>query len=312
MIHLTPPGNLFQDQYVTRASELLRTWQGEVVHSYGLIGVPLAKSSISHSGAHLAPAAFRQSLSSFTTYAVESGCDLQRERIIDFGDIAMHTTDVTESHKRIKDTVYELLQENEKLFPIIIGGDHSVSYPAIAAFQQARGKTAVIQFDAHCDVRNLQDGGVTNGTPFRKLLEEKHIEGDYLYQVGIRNFVNSEAYVHYVKQAGVRMVTMEEVETVGIQSVIQSILKEVGEKAEHLYVSLDMDVLDQAYAPGCPAAAPGGMTSSVLMEALNLIARSPLFSGIDIVEVDPSVDFRSMTSKLSAYLILSLLTKRMK
>ncbi|MEW4282105.1 formimidoylglutamase [Priestia koreensis] len=312
MIHLTQPGTLFQDQYVTRASELLQKWQGEGVHSYGLIGVPLAKTSISHSGAHLAPAAFRQSLSGFTTYAAESGCDLQRERIIDFGDIAMHATDVIESHKRIKDTLYELLQKNEKLFPIIIGGDHSVSYPAIAAFQQARGKTAVIQFDAHCDVRNLHDGGVTNGTPFRKLLEEKHIEGDYLYQVGIRNFVNSEAYIHYVKQAGVRMVTMEHVTAVGIQNVMQNILHEVEQKADHLYVSLDMDVLDQAYAPGCPAAAPGGMSSSVLIEALSLIARSPLFSGIDLVEVDPTVDFRSMTSKLSAYMVLSVLEKRIR
>ncbi len=305
--YLKSPGTPFVDRYVTRFSELIKPWNGAELHEVALIGTPLAKSSISHSGAHLAPATIRKALSAFTTYSSEDDLDLAQWKITDLGDIVMHVTDIVQSQERIFQTLSEVYGKTTTLLPIILGGDNSITYPSLKAFAKAKGRVGVIQFDAHHDLRNLEDGGPTNGTPFRSLLETKTIVGKNLIQIGIRDFSNSKAYQLYAEENGVTFYTMKDVRQTAIKALIDKAMKKLQAQVDVIYVSLDMDVVDQAEAPGCPAIGPGGMAGITLLEAISYLGEQPLVRGLEIVEIDPTVDFRDMTSRLAAHVILHFL-----
>ncbi len=301
----------FRDSQVIKAHEIIHPWDGESqISGIGLIGAPLSKPSISLSGASQTPGVIRQMFSTLSTYAIEQETDLAEETITDFGDVEMHLTDIPTSHDRIYQTFTSVLGDQPGLVPIVLGGDHSISYPSIRAFSENRRKVGVIQFDAHHDLRNREDGGTGNGTPFRALIEEGVISGDQLIQIGIRNFSNSQPYHKYGKDHGVTVYTMKDVREQRLADILHQSIQQLKAHVDVIYVSLDMDVLDQAFAPGCPAIGPGGMTSDDLLEGIEVFAKEPMVKGMDIVEIDPTVDFRNMTSKLAAFIILTFMLHR--
>jgi formiminoglutamase len=306
--YLCPAGKaVFKDSEVTKAHEMIVPWNGEKVDGFGILGSPLSKPSISHSGAAEAPAAIRKALSSYTTYAIGDEVDLKSVRLTDFGDVNMHVTDLIESQKRIEDTFLKIFEAHPDMTPIIFGGDHSTSCPSIKAFAATKGTVGVIQFDAHHDLRNLEDGGPSNGTPFRGLIESGALKGEHLVQIGIRDFSNSREYHDYGKDQGVTFYTMKDVRDRRITAILKESVAHLQGKVDVLYVSVDMDVLDQAYAPGCPAIGPDGMESRTLLEAIEFLGRQPLVRGMDIVEIDPTIDFRNMTSRVAAHVVLNFL-----
>ncbi|MCA1032597.1 formimidoylglutamase [Bacillus timonensis] len=303
---------IFQDRFVKKANELLISADARNDSRFILVGAPLSKSSISHSGASFAPATIRKMLSSYSTYAIEENIELENEEIVDVGDIVMHPTDIVQSQKRIEDTVSELLEVHQTKQLILLGGDHSVSFPAIKAFAGGKRRVGVIQFDAHHDLRNLEDGGPTNGTPFRSLLESGSLKGEHLIQIGIRNFANGKAYSSYGKEQGVSIYTMKDVREQSLSLIVKEAIRKLENEVDVIYLSVDVDVLDQAFAPGCPAIGPGGMSSEELLNAILFLAQHDKVQGMDIVEIDPTLDFRDMTSRVAAWIILNfILGKRM-
>ncbi|WP_406686092.1 formimidoylglutamase [Rossellomorea vietnamensis] len=310
--HIKPAGKAqFKDRYTTKAAELLTPWEEGKKGDIAIIGAPLSKPSISHSGASFAPDAIRRCLNSFTTYNIERGTDLQEDSkaIIDFGDITMHPTSIEESHQRIYESTKALIETIVAPFTIILGGDHSITTSTVKAIKETKGTVGIIQFDAHHDLRNTEDGGPTNGTPFRRLLEEGHINGEHLIQIGIRNYANAKAYHDYAIEQGVTIHTMKDVRQQHITKLIQDSLAQLQDKVDTIYLSVDMDVLDQAYAPGCPAIGPGGMHPDTLTEAVQTALQHPLVHTMDIVEIDPTLDIRDMTSRVAAHLMLETLLK---
>lgn len=201
----------------------------------------------------------------------------------------------------------ELLTDHPDWVPLILGGDNSISYSTIKAIAQLKGTTAVFQFDAHHDVRNTEDGGPTNGTPFRRLLDEDIIEGQNLIQLGIREFSNSLSYEEYAKKHNVDIHTMGMIREKGLVPTIKDVLDTVKRRTDSIFISVDMDVLDQSHAPGCPAIGPGGLYTDELLQAVRYIAQDPRVAGIEIVEVDPTLDFRDMTSRAAAHVMLHAL-----
>ncbi|MBO8172272.1 MAG: formimidoylglutamase [Bacillaceae bacterium] len=306
--HLYPAGKArFEDRGIIKADTLLKEWNGSQVNGFGLVGVPLSRTSISHSGASAAPDSIRRVLASFSTYAVEEDLELCRQTITDLGDIKMHVTDNGVSRQRIEETLTHLLTDHPRMIPLILGGDHAISRPAISAFSRARGKVGVIQFDAHHDLRNLEDGGPSNGTPFRGLLEDGGLDGRRLVQIGIRNFANGKVYRQYAEEQAITVYTMKEVRARSMTHILEESLETLRSHVEHIYVSVDMDVLDQAFAPGCAAIGPGGMDSFTLFEAVEFLGRQGDVTGLDIVEIDPTRDFRDMTSRTAAFVLLTFL-----
>lgn len=305
----SPDQAAFRDQMETKVAHWIRQWDGSEPLLAGVIGIPLSKPSISHSGASTTPASVRTAFKSFTTYSMEYGVDLQDLAVRDLGDIQMHVTDIRECHRRIEESLRALYQQQPHLIPIIFGGDHSTSCPSVKAFvdRHPGKKVGIIHFDAHHDVRNFEDGGPTNGTPFRGILESGVVEGRNIVQIGIRGFMNSKPYHDYVMSKGVHIFTSRDVRRQGIDTVLDQALALAGDGTDILYVSFDVDVIDQAYAPGCPAIGTGGMNPWDALDALYRLGTLPQVQGLDFVCIDPTVDVRNVTSRLAVQFMLSFL-----
>ncbi|RIW36079.1 formimidoylglutamase [Bacillus salacetis] len=309
--HLKGAGKAqFKDRFTKKANELLSPWEEGRKGDIALIGAPLSKSSISHSGASFAPDVIRRCLGSYSTFSIEDERELSDNTFVDFGDILMHPTSIVESQNRIYESLSQVLTENAAPFTIVLGGDHSISTSSIEAFAEHKGRVGVIQFDAHHDLRNVEDGGPTNGTPFRRLLERGILKGEDLVQIGIRNYSNAGAYYQYAMKNDVGVYTMKEVRERNIGDIMKEALEMLESKVDTIYLSVDMDVLDQAFAPGCPAIGPGGMDSATLMEAVSIGCQHPKTAAMDIVEIDPTLDIRDMTSRIAAHLLLNCLKAR--
>ncbi|MUV37469.1 Formimidoylglutamase [Lentibacillus sp. JNUCC-1] len=256
--HLKEAGGAgFVDRYTRKADTLLQPWTGREKGKYGLVGLPLSKPSISHSGASLAPGAIRKALAGYSTYSGETGIELE-DTIIDFGDFYMDPTDVTGNQERLVEGMKDAYETEAAEHMIMLGGDHSISHATIKARSDQGLRIGVIQFDAHHDLRNTEDGGPTNGTPFRRLIEEEAIAGHDLVQIGIRDFSNAKAYSDYAAEKGVHVYTMGDVKEKSIRTILKKELERLAHVVDEIYLSIDMDVVDQAFAPGCPAVGPGG------------------------------------------------------
>lgn len=295
---------VFKDQFVTKVNECLIPFSEGEKGEIGLIGLPFSKTSISMSHASDAPKTIRTSLGAFSTFSGNREKDYKDMRIIDFGDVPLHPTNLAESIERLRISVKEMLEKDSCQRYIMLGGDHGVSYPSIRAFNEHFGQIGVIQWDAHHDVRNLEDGGRTNGTPFRSLLEGGFLKEGHLVQIGIRDYANAKEYHEYAKQKGVSVYTMEDVELTGIVQIVKKELDRLSKLVDIIYLSVDMDVVDQAFAPGCPAIGPGGITSRELLASISTAASHEKVKAMDIVEIDPTKDFRDITSRLGAAAML--------
>jgi formiminoglutamase len=295
---------VFKDQYVTKVNECILPFSEGRKGDIGLIGLPFSKSSISLSQAAEAPKTIRACLSSYSTFSGEADHDYNDIRILDFGDVMTHPTDLEETLKRLHTSVTEMIGSLACERYIMLGGDHGVSFPSIRAFGENFGRVGVIQWDAHHDVRNIEDGGRTNGTPFRSLIDGGYLNGEDLVQIGIRDFSNAKKYHDYAKEKGIAFYTMRDVEQEGIVSILSKELERLSQQVDIIYLSVDMDVVDQAFAPGCPAIGPGGLTSRELLSSISEAAKHPKVKAMDIVEIDPSKDFRDITSRLAAHAML--------
>ncbi|MCH5584896.1 agmatinase family protein [Shimazuella sp. AN120528] len=306
--HLNPPALQYAggkgDPYVTTIAEWIEKPQADMSYDLCVLGVPLSKSSISFSGAHLHPATFRKLWSNFTTYHWDLDLDFTQLRAVDFGDIAMHVTDIATCHQNIQETMQEVTTTYPEIFPITVGGDHSITAPLIKGRKAANGKRiGIIQFDAHLDVRDMSYGGPSNGTPIRNLVESKTVKGEDIVTIGIRNFVNSRLYRDYTEEKGIHVISSKQVHMRGIESVIKEAMERL-EACEEVYVTFDIDALDQSFVPGVPAIGPQGLTTDQLFSSASTLGAWSKVTAMDMVCVDPSVDLRDITSRVSLHLFL--------
>lgn len=314
-----PEQAVFRDRLETKVAHWLGRHLSETDQANlaaGMIGIPLSKTSISHSGASMLPGAVRAAFKAYTTYSLDYDVDLADFPAADLGDIAMHITDLSDCHQRIEQTIGAVLHDRPQMVPILVGGDHSITAPVVRAFSKpyhARGgRVGIIHFDAHHDVRNLEDGGPSNGTPFRQLLDGGVVDGRNLVQIGIRGFMNARAYHEYVREQGVTVYSAKDVARNGIDAIVEQALQIAGNGTDAIYVSFDMDVLDQAYAPGCPAIGTGGMNPWDAMDALYRLGAEESVRGIDFVCVDPTQDVRNVTTRVLVQLLLTFMAGMMK
>jgi agmatinase len=177
--------------------------------------------------------------------------------------------------------------------PFIIGGDHSLKYPNVAGIADVYGKESVgvVHFDAHYDAGKGSGGHlISHGTPIRRLINEGHVLGRNYIQVGLRGYWPGEEGFQWMREQGFRYHTMAEIEQDGWPEVMSRVLAEALDGPQHLYISLDIDVLDPAFTPGTGTPEPGGLTPRELFPLVrNLCARKDLV-GFDLVEANPLVD----------------------
>ena len=307
---INPPGTpLFRDHLEIKVAQWVKPWNGQSQPDVLFLGAPLSKTSISHSGASLTPQAVRELFGAVSTYTIDHDIDLAEAlTACDAGDAVVHPTDLARSRAGIRDAVEALLAVAPESFPVILGGDHSITAPSFEAVQAAvGGPVGLVQLDAHMDLRNLEDGGPTNGTPIRQLIESGTLRGEHIAQIGLHAFANAKAYRAFAQEHGITQISAREVAHEGIDPLVALALDVAGKETDAIYVTVDMDVLDQAYAPGVPAMVPGGMTSWQLFDALFTLGRHPRVRALDIVEVDPSQDPRRATVRTAVHAMLTFL-----
>lgn len=232
----------------------------------------------------------------------------QELRIVDHGDASVVPADGALSHAAIHQAVARVVAAG--VVPVVLGGDHSIAYPDIKAVAQALpgGTLAVVQFDTHADTATDVWGVKwSHGSPFRHLVDEGVIRGDRLVQIGLRGYWPYPKEFAWAREHGVHWHRMEEVIDRGIDAVVQDTLEQIS-GAQHLFLSVDIDVLDPAFAPGTGTPEPGGMSTRELLRAVRRLTSARGLAGMDLVEVSPPYDHAAITALAAQSVVLEALS----
>jgi agmatinase len=250
-----------------------------------IVGAPMDDLVSDRPGARLAPRAIRGASSPPGPH-LEVKVDAFAElRVVDFGDAPVIPADVDVSHAAIESTVGQVVAAG--VLPVVLGGDHSITEPAVRAVAAAHGPVGMVHFDTHTDT-GFEVFGVerSHGTFIRRLIEGGQLDGRRYAQVGLRGYWPGEKEFAWQAEHGVTSLFMHDVRDLGIGEVVRRAVEAVGEGP--VYLTVDVDVLDPAFVPGTGTPEPGGMTAVDLLLAVRTVALELELVGADIVEVIPS------------------------
>jgi len=228
--------------------------------------------------------------------------------IVDYGDVAIDNDSTERSMQHVREIVREIASTGA--IPMVVGGDHSLEYPNVAALADVYGKekVSVIHFDSHYDAWWGGDSHLINhGMPVYRLINEGHVRGADYIQVGLRSAGLDKSAFEWMREIGMRYHNMAEVEVRGWDAVIKRVLEEATEEGRKLHVSFDIDVLDPAFTVGTGTPVPGGLT---MREAITIVRRLCAESnvvGFDLVELHPALDPTYRTSFNSAHIVKACL-----
>jgi arginase family enzyme len=245
-----------------------------------LLGIPAHQTSISPTRADTTPPAVRDALLRFSTYCTTHDRDLRDLIVFDAGNIE------APDHAAGEQRVREKLQELSDKFVIAIGGDNSITYSAATGLWGSDIATAgLITFDAHHDLRD----GKSNGSPVQRLVNAG-LNGANIVQIGIADFSNSPQYAQRAKDYGITVIPRSALRTRSAESVIAQALELAGSAGGPIHVDFDVDVCDRSVVPGCPAAAPGGISADEFRNFAYLVGKSLKVTSVDFTEVDAQAD----------------------
>ena len=270
-----------------------------------ILGVPNDMGTQWRSGARFGPRSIREASTLFSfghggAYDHEDDTlylTQEEVRMVDVGDADIVHTDMNKSHANTKAAVKKILEQGA--MPIVLGGDHSINYPCLAAFE-GRGPIHVIHFDAHLDFVNERHGvRYGHGNPLRRASESSHISG--MTQMGIRN-VSSSSRSDYddARAAGSDIMSVRQVREMGTAEVLSRI-----PDRDQYYITLDIDCFDPSIAPGTGTPSHGGFQYYEVLEIIKGLTRKGNIVGMDLVEVAPAYDPAGVTSILAAQVLMN-------
>lgn len=276
-----------------------------------IAGAPMDEYVTHRPGARFGPRAIRSAIDGGgrpKAWHMDLGVDPFAElRVVDHGDAEVVPGDPAASHAAISAAVGRIVAAGA--VPVVLGGDHSIAYPDVSAVARglARGSLAVVQFDTHTDTAT-ENWGVAraHGTPFRHLVDEGILPGERLVQVGLRGYWPNPEEWEWARAAGVRWHRMEDVVERGIDAVVDDVLEQIA-PAEHLFLSVDVDVLDPAFAPGTGTPEPGGMSTRELLRAVRRLTVARGLAGMEVVEVSPPYDHADVTAMAAHRVVVDAL-----
>jgi formimidoylglutamase len=289
-----------------RATSLLRpAAAGEALRGRrAVLGLPYDGGIPSRPGARFGPRAIREALASFGAFDGER----EPQPALDLGDLPLPSMNGAAAHERIEEAARRVFAAGAR--PVFLGGDHGCTGSTIRGLAAARPETrlALVTIDAHLDVREYDDAAsLSSGTPFRRALETEILEGGRVAMIGIRPYANSRHYLEWAEAQGIRLTTVDDVEAHGAARAAKAALYTATSGADALYLSIDMDAADAAFAPGVSAAGIGGLTAREMIALVRTIVSDPRLVGADIMETSPPHDPDGRTAKLAARLLLELL-----
>ncbi len=271
-----------------------------------ILGVPYDSSTSYRGGTRFGPRAIReQSLLLWGYNNAQHVAPFRDLKVVDMGDVDVVPPDILATHQQIELAAKRILEAGAKL--VTLGGDHSISLPLLRAHAKHHGPMAVIHFDAHPDTWDSEypNQPYSHGTPFKRAIEEGLIDTSAYLQIGIRGPTNGPQDYTDAIALGARMVTLDEFRRRSLVDVLDEIRKTVGSRP--VYVTLDIDVVDPAFAPGTGTPEVGGLTSYEILQLVRGL-RGLNTIGFDLVEVSPPYDHSNITSILAANLAFEFLS----
>jgi agmatinase len=249
-----------------------------------VVGAPMDELASDRPGTRMGPRAIRTE-STDTGGHLEAGIDWNADlTVVDYGDAAVVPADPAASHRGIESIVSEV--RGSGTIPLTLGGDHSITEPCVRGCA-SEGPLGLIHFDAHTDTASeLWGVGVSHGTPMRRLVEQGHVDARRYAQIGLRGYWPGEPEFAWQESVGITSFFMHDVRELGIAAVVERTTEIVGDGP--VYLTVDIDSLDPAFAPGTGTPEPGGMNVHELLSACRRVADAVELVGADVVEVLPA------------------------
>jgi len=269
-----------------------------------IVGIPFDAGTSYRPGARFGPQAIRQASRHLRTqyhpaYDTEPFAEQQ---VADAGDISCNPYNIEKAVLEIQKGATELLGKVDRI--ISLGGDHTIALPLLRAVNHYHGPVALVHFDAHLDTWDTYYGApYTHGTPFRRAAEEKLFLESASMHIGIRGPLYSRDDLKNDKELGFKVIHCDEFQSEGIDHVVKRIRDRVGDNP--MYLSIDIDVLDPAHAPGTGTPEIAGMSSRELVGVLRGLAGLNIISA-DVVEVSPAYDHAELTSLSAATTVFEI------
>jgi formiminoglutamase/agmatinase len=290
-------------------------------HRYAYIGVPHdAATSLGNPGGRFGPQALRDALLGVFGWRLQEGkladqdegvIDLAAVEVADYGDVALSYHDTARTVEETYAAVRRALDAG--YVPLMCGGDHGVTYPAVRALHDATpGRIGVIQLDAHCDLMDFSDrqGRFSGSSGMRRSLELDRLEGSNLVQVGLRGYTTVEQY-EVGRRLGVRRIGATRFAEIGARAAPEQALAWAADGTEAFYLTIDLDAINPGEAPGTGWPEPGGLTGQQAIDFVRALA--PHVAAVDIAELNPLYDTQARaTALLAARLLLDFITTRVR
>jgi agmatinase len=270
-----------------------------------IVGVPFDSGVSYRPGARFGPAHIRQSSRLLRPYNPELAIlPFGAQQVVDAGDLAVNPFDIGQAIAQIEAGATELTSAGARL--LTLGGDHTIALPLLRVMHAMHGPIAVLHFDAHIDTWDTYFGEpYTHGTPFRRASEEGLLDRDHCLHIGIRGPLYNTEDLPDSANLGFDTIHCTELDELGVSGTITRMRERLDDRP--IYVSVDIDVLDPAHAPGTGTPEAGGMTSRELLAVLRGLEGARLVSA-DIVEVSPAYDHAEITGIAAAHVGYELLS----
>jgi agmatinase len=270
-----------------------------------VVGVPFDSGVSYRPGARFGPGHVRAASKLLRPYnPVQDVEPFAAQQVADAGDIACNPFNIDEAVEQIAAGARQLVSTGARL--VTIGGDHTIALPLLRVMHEAHGPVAVVHFDAHLDTWDTYFGApVTHGTPFRRASEEGLIDRTGSVHVGTRGPLYSTQDLSDDQILGFQVIGAHDMDDLGWRGAVERIRQRVGDRP--VYLSLDIDVLDPAFAPGTGTPEAGGLTSREVLNILRSFATLNLV-GADIVEVSPAYDHAEITGIAAAHVAYELIS----
>ena len=276
-----------------------------------IVGAPFDDAVSHRPGARFGPRAIRQA-----SYHAGDINSLQLDiepyawlDVVDAGDAPVTPMDIERSHAVIRRKVLEVMRSGA--VPIVLGGDHSITFPSASAVAEAVAprKLGIVHFDAHADAANSTWGHLkSHGTPMRRLLESGAVAGRNFVQVGLRGYWPNPETLAWMREQGMRWHLMTEIESRGSEAVVADAIAQALDGPEVVYLSVDIDVIDPGMAPGTGTPEPGGMLTRELLRAIRQVVGQVELAAMDVVEVAPPFDHGEVTAMAAHRCVLEAIS----
>jgi guanidinobutyrase len=298
LLHAGLAGSFMRAPHVPPDADALRA-AGAGAAIYGM---PWDSTSISRTGANYGPRAMRDISCQFLPYNAELDFDLGAAlQLVDCGDCDVIMANAERTFANAQRDIGAILDANA--IPVTLGGDHSISIPAVRAVAERHSNPGLVLLDTHLDTAVDVAGETLNHCCPISRAVDAGFPPERIVLIGINGWQNPRSELEYCRDKGITVIWLRDIWKRGTEAVVADALKIAADGTDGLYLSVDIDALDSAFAPGTCTPTPGGMTAREMVELVQGVSRGGLL-GMDVVEVAPSLEASGITAKIGVRAVL--------